>query len=349
MTVPRTLFLARGTLTVGWYRCVLPATALGCDWAGVAGEPGALRLLSGRVPATFTERDIPAYDVVVVQLVSGREWLRAINAWQAAGVTVLYEIDDWMHGVRKLDGHDAQAHFGRAAIEAHDLCMRACDGVICSTEWLARRYRAVNTRTFTCRNGIDLTRYAYTRPSREDIGIGWAGGTGHRTAVGAWLDGVRAVMRRHPRTRFTSLGQPFARALEEEFGARALSLPFGPLESYPAAMTHFDVALAPAARNDFFRAKSDLRWLESAALSLPCIADPEVYPEIEHGVTGFHASSAGEMAEILEALVTDPALRERVGAAAYAHVREHRSHVAAATAWDAVLREAAGQPTPAAA
>jgi glycosyltransferase involved in cell wall biosynthesis len=342
---PRALFLARGSLSVGFYRCALPATTLGCDWVGVLGEPGSLRFTTGRVPATFTERDIAGYDVVILQQVSGRRWLRAINAWQAAGVSVLYEIDDWMHGVRKLAGHQHRAHFDRATIEAHELCMRAADGVVCSTEWLARRYRSINPRTFTCRNGLDLARYAYTRPPREHVGIGWAGGTGHAGAVRPWMDGVREVMRRHPRTRFTSVGQPFASWLQEEFPTRALSIPFAALEVYPAAMTHFDVVLAPAAPNDFFRAKSDLRWLEAAALSLPCIADPVVYPEIEHGVTGFHASTSGEMAAILEELVADAALRERVGAAAHAHLREHRSAPVAAAAWASVLREVAGERT----
>jgi glycosyltransferase involved in cell wall biosynthesis len=343
VSAPRTLFVARGSLSVGFYRCALPATVLGCDWVGALGDPGKLRFTTGRVPATFTERDIADYDVVVLQQVSGRAWLRAINAWQAAGVTVLYEIDDWMHGVRKLDGHEHQAHFDRARIESYELCMRASDGVICSTEWLARRYRGVNPRTFTCRNGLDVGRYGYTRPAREHVGIGWAGGTGHVGAVRPWMHGVRDVMRRHPLTRFTSVGQPFASWLAEEFGPRALSIPFGALETYPAAMTHFDVVLAPASANDFFRAKSDLRWLEAAALSLPCIADPVIYPEIEHGVTGFHASSVSEMTEILELLVTDAALRERVGAAAHAHLLEHRAAPVAAAAWAAVLREVAGE------
>jgi glycosyltransferase involved in cell wall biosynthesis len=346
-SVPRTLFVARGSTTVGHYRCALPATALGADWVGALGEPGSLRLLTGRVPSEFTPADIASYDVVVLQQVSGRAWLRAINAWQAAGVTVLYEIDDWMHGARKLAGHGHADFYDRETIEAHELCMRACDGVICSTPWLARRYRSVNSRTFVCRNGIDLGRYAYTRPARAHVGIGWAGGTGHQGSVTPWLEGVAAVMRAHPGTRFTSIGQPFARTLAPEFGARVLDIPWTALEVYPAAMTHFDVALAPAADNDFFRAKSDLRWLEAAALGLPCIADPVVYPEIEHGVTGFHAATPAEMTEVLGTLVADAGLRERVGAAARAHVREHRSAQVAAEAWAAVLREVAGERTPA--
>jgi glycosyltransferase involved in cell wall biosynthesis len=344
---PRTLFIARGATTVGFYRCALPATVLGADWVGALGEPGSLRLLTGRVPATFTERDIAGYDVVVLQQVSCRAWLRAINALQDAGVTVLYEIDDWMHGARKLAGHGHAGHYDRATIEAHELCMRACDGVICSTPWLARRYRSINSRTFTCRNGVDLGRYAYTRPARDHVGVGWAGGTGHATAVKPWIQGVAEVMRSRPGVRFTSVGQPFADWLEPEFGPRALSIPWTALEVYPAAMTHFDVVLAPAATNDFFRAKSDLRWLEAAALSVPCIADPVVYPEIEHGVTGFHASTPAEMTAILAELVGDRELRERVGGAAHAHVRELRSAQVAAASWAAVLRVLAGERSPA--
>ena len=42
--------------------------------------------------------------------------------------------------------------------------MRIVDGVICSTEFLARRYRKFNERQWVCPNGIDLKRYAYARP-----------------------------------------------------------------------------------------------------------------------------------------------------------------------------------------
>lgn len=347
--LPRTLFIARGSLSVGWYRCALPAGVLGCDWVGAKGDPPELAFTTGRVPATFTASDIASYDVVVVQQASGRAWHRAITEWRAAGATVLYEIDDWMHGVRKLRGHGHGAHFDRATVETYELCMRAADGLICSTEWLARRYRAVNPRTWTCRNGLDLRRYDYTLPARAHVGIGWAGGTGHETAVGPWLDGVRRVMQRDARTHFVSIGQRFADRLRDEFGERCLSIPFTAMSVYPAAMAHFDVALAPAGRGNFFRGKSDLRWLEASALGLPCIADPLVYPEIEHGVTGFHASTADEMAPILEELVADAELRRRIGSAAQAHVREHRSAQSAARAWEAVLREAVGSTTSAAA
>jgi glycosyltransferase involved in cell wall biosynthesis len=299
---------------------------------------------TGMVPDDFRIADAADYDVVVVQQVGGPAWLKAIREWQAAGATVLYEIDDWLHGVRKLKGHAHAERLDRGTVESYELCMRAADGVICSTEWLARRYRSVNPRTWVCRNGIDLKRYEFTRPQRDHVGIGWSGGTGHIDAFKPWIAELGAVMRERPETRFTSVGQDFADWLKPEFGARTLSIPFTAMEVYPAAMTHFDIALAPAGRQDYYKGKSDLRWLEAGAMGLPCIADPGVYPEIEHGVTGFHAATPGEMREILLELIADPGLRERVGAAARAHVVAERSFPGAAATWTEVLREFARVP-----
>jgi glycosyltransferase involved in cell wall biosynthesis len=342
--LPRTLFIGISNGAVAWYRCALPASVLGLDWVGVRGEPGSPEFRGGSVPADFTLDDAATYEVVVVQQVSGPEWLKAIRRWQAAGATVLYEIDDWLHGVRRLEHHAHADKLDRATVERYELCMRAADGIICSTDWLARRYRPLNRRTWTCRNGIDLVRYRYTRPERDYVGIGWAGGTGHAAAVKAWVDGVRSVMNERADTRFFTIGQKFADYLEPEFPGRTLSIPFAAMEVYPAAMTHYDIALAPAGKSDYFKGKSDLRWLEAAALRMPCIADPDVYPEIEHGVTGFHASTPAEVAEVLRELVADAGLRERVGAAAYAHVAEHRTIQVAAAGWVEVLLEVAAAP-----
>jgi glycosyltransferase involved in cell wall biosynthesis len=340
-SLPRTLFVGRGNGAVAWYRCALPAMALDADWVGVSGEPPDLRFQTGMTgePPSF-ERFFD-YDVVVLQLPQGKAWLKAIRQLQAAGVTVLYEVDDWLRGIRRLSSHDFKDHFDKRAIEAFELCMRVADGVICSTPWLADHYRGLNPRTWTCRNGIDLRRYALTRPRRSTVAIGWAGATGHRDSVGPWLEGVASVMREAQDTRFISIGQPFASLLEPEFGQqRTMRVPFAPFDVYPAAMTLFDVALAPAGKGNFFRGKSDLRWLEASALGIPLIADPLVYPEIEHGVTGFHASSPEEMQALLRELVADADLRVGVGAAARDYVAEHRTAQVMSADWAAALADA---------
>jgi glycosyltransferase involved in cell wall biosynthesis len=341
-SLPRTLFIARGKGAPAWYRCGLPALALGCDWVGLGGTPAEPALMTGRVPGDFTLESAADYDVIVLQQASGAAWLHQVRAWQAAGARVLYEVDDWLRGVRRVEAHALREHLDRKAVAERELVMRVCDGMIVSTDWLAERYRAFNPAVHVCRNGIDLRRYALTRPAREHVGIGWAGGTGHLSALRPWLAPVAEVMRTRPATRFTTVGQPFADQLVGEFGPeRARSIPVTALEVYPSVMTHFDVALAPAGDGGFFRGKSDLRWLEASALGVPVVGDPAVYPEIEHGVTGFHAASPAEARDALAALVDDPALRARVGAAAQAHVRERRRIEVAAEAWAGVLRAVA--------
>jgi glycosyltransferase involved in cell wall biosynthesis len=336
------LFVGIGTSAPCWYRCALPARALGGDWVGVRDEPPALTFHTGEAarPLRGVE-DFATYDVVVLQQPRGNEWLRVIRELQVAGVKVLFEIDDYAHGVRKARHHAQADKFDKKLLAAMELTMRACDGVICSTDYIASRYRAFNPNVWVCQNGLDLGRYALTRRERDVVTIGWAGGTAHRPALLPWLRELIALMDERPATRFMSVGVPgYASPFAERYGAeRAIGLAWAPIESYPAAMASFDIALAPATNNAFFRGKSDLRWLEAAALGIPLVADPVVYPAIEDGVTGLHAATPAEARAAILALIDDAALRSRVGEAARKYVREHRTSAAVAPQWLAAFAQ----------
>ncbi len=328
------LFVGTGNGGVCWYRCALPAMTLGADWLGVVGEPGSLRLATGGLDTPLDESAWSGYDVVVLQMVRGAAWLERIAELQRAGVAVLYEIDDDLRGVAAEPGHEYAAKFPPQLIRAHEAAIRACDGVICSTPVLAGRLADLNDRIAVCPNGIDLARYPYPLPQRDTVTLGWAGGTGHARAMRPWLRSVADVLEARPAARFRSVGQPFGHQLAESFGDRSTAVPFTALDSYPAAMAAFDVALAPAAASPFFAAKSDLRFLEAAALGLPVIADPAVYPSVIDGETGLHAATADEAREAMLTLVDDPGLRRRLGDAARAYVERERTIATAAGAWE---------------
>ena len=337
------LFAGLGTSPPCWYRCALPARALGADWVGLRGDPPALTFHTGESRRPIGSiADFEAYDVVVLQQPRGTAWLRAIRDLQAAGVTVLFEIDDYAHGVRKAKHHSRSDAFDKKLLAALELTMRACDGVICSTDYIAARYRSFNANVWVCQNGIDLGRYDLTRRARELVTIGWAGGTAHRPALLPWLRELLPVMEARPATRFMSVGVPgYASPFAEKFGPRrAIGLPWAPIEAYPAAMASFDIALAPATNSSFFRGKSDLRWLEASALGIPIVADPVLYPAIEDGVSGLHAATPAEARAAILALVDDADLRERIGGAARAYVREHRTSAAVAPQWSAAFEQA---------
>jgi glycosyltransferase involved in cell wall biosynthesis len=273
------LFVGMGVGAVAWYRCYLPAMALGCDYVGFYDDPPK--------------------------------------------------------------AHYATDNYGLSQLE---MCMKACDFVLTSTDYIARAYRHFNRRIFVCENGVDVARYDLKLPGRMSINVGWAGATGHRNAVVPWLQAVSRVMKERSNVNFVSIGENFASGFHAHFPEeRALATPFMALEQYPAAMTHMDIALGPAAHTGFYRGKSDLRWLEAGALGIPIVAHPLVYPKIEDGVTGMLAATPTEIVAKVTRLVDDAPLRQFIGANARRYVQEKRSATAVAAQWAEVLTEVASE------
>jgi glycosyltransferase involved in cell wall biosynthesis len=339
------LFVGLGSSRISWYRAVLPALYLGCDWIGVVGEPPKLRFATGYVKGATQMAQFENYDCVVVQQVRGHGWFQLIQKLQARGIPVLYEIDDYVQAIRKAVDHDFRHEYKRDEIKKMELCMRRADGMICSTEYLARRYRTFNKRVWVCPNGLDMARYRLSRPSlkptingERSVCIGWAGATGHTRGITPWMEVVARVMSRHQNVRFMSIGYPFAEMIDS---LRALSIPFTALETYPAAMMSFDIALAPAGNSGFYKAKSPLRAMEAGALGIPVVADPALYGSaVIDGQTGMLAATPQEAEDALEALVTDERLRLRMGAAAREHVAATYDMRVMVEHWKAAIVEA---------
>lgn len=333
-------FVGLGTSAVMYYRCLLPAVALGADYVGLSGEPPDAHVVTGSVRGQTRRPDLTDYKVVVVQQARG-EWLTLIQWLRSHGVIVLYELDDNLHAIERQKDHDFRQSFTKAELASFEACMKEADGMIVSTPYLEATYRKFNKRRYVAENMIDPNRYGYSRPERATVNIGWAGATGHRDAVLPWLKATASVMHQHPETTFISIGQAFAGGFVEHFGKdRALAIPWCAIEQYPAAMSMFDIALAPAARTGFYLGKSDLRWLEASALGIPVIGHPAVYRDIKDGETGFLADQPEKVMAILDRLVSDADLRTEVGEAARADVLTRRAFPAAAEPWSVAIEQA---------
>lgn len=346
----KVLFLGLGTSAVFYYRCMLPALILGADWCGAywADDPDSEDLKFYWATGLARDKDgkqqsqLPYmfnYEVVVLQQPHGKRWARLIDRLHDEGVRVVYEVDDYLHGIKDTPDHDFKDHYNVDHLAAVEMCMERCDAVICSTDYIAKEYARFNDNIHVCQNGIDAKRYALTRPERETVNIGWAGATGHVKAVGPWFRQVGNLMQMKPNTCFVTIGQPaFARDFQRVFGAeRAIGIPWAAIEQYPGAMTMMDIALAPSGRGKWWRGKSDLRWLEAGALGIPVIASRRNYPDIEHGVTGYHAASPEEAFQHMHLLVGDHDRRRRVGDQAREHILATRTIQALAPRWEEVL------------
>ena len=353
MTVnPQTdvLFCGAGTgaSPVFYYRMMLPASVLNAsyesfvgDWPRVRWCTGLLQDREGGAPSSKIA-SWENYKIVVLQQAHGKGWLELIKQLKAHGIKVIYEVDDYLHGIPEKKDHDYRKYFTANYLERYVRCMRACDAMIVSTDFIAENYARFNRNIHVCLNGLDTGRYNLTKPKRSTINIGWAGATGHTEAMLPWLQGVANVMGEHQNTTFVTIGQNFADAFKAAFGNRAISIPFASIEQYPGAMTLFDIALAPAGKGTWYKGKSDLRFLEAGALSTPIIADPVVYPTVIHRENGMRAGSPMQMESMLNELVRHEELRTRLGAAARDYVLRERSINVMAQQWLKVFEQVAG-------
>ncbi len=317
-SIPKTLFVGWGVSVVSYYRAFLPAIALGADyvaWSSVDEKANELVLVTGLGASTPQLSDLFDYEVVIIQQPRGARWLRLIRELQAAGVVVLYEIDDYIQSARKIKSHELvdvfDADFVARAGAADDGGRRH--------HLLDRLHRAPLPHVQRAHVGV-LQRH---RP--QALRLGQAGPRGRHDRLGRAASATRprshAGSRRCatscvPGPRRASCPSATApRPSTSRSSARSgrSPLPPGKIEVYPAAMTLFDIAIAPSSESNLFKGKSDLRWLEASALGIPLVAHPDVYPEIEDGVTGVHARTTAEVEAALLRLIDDAELRERVG------------------------------------
>ena len=322
---------------------------LGCDWCGLAGLPPNLQFATGFVGGQTRPPDFFNYDIVVLQQPRGRGWLKLITEMRAKGITVLYEIDDYVHEIHRLPQHDFAVAFKPDHLKQMELCMRACDGMIVSTDYLAEKYaRFARGRIWVCENGLDMARYAYSLPDRakidgvETVTIMWAGATGHAESIKPWLREIQDLMHKHPNLCFVSIGQAFSTMLDDEFGTRAVTIPFTGLDTYPAAMMCGDIVIAPLGTSRWHQAKSDLRAMEAAALGLPVVACDHYRDSVVDGETGFVVSHESQLAGRLTQLISDRDLRHNMGYKARVYARENFDMSTRHGQWRDALTEAWG-------
>lgn len=162
---------------------------------------------------------------------------------------------------------------------------------------------------------IDLTRYstldgtASTTPQRPPC-VGWIGQR-------ATADFLRPLAPLFERLAASGLGRFAAIGIDTQ----ALGLPMASIawteSSEVASIQSFDVGIMPLVDGPFERGKCGYKLIQYMACGLPVVASPVgVNAQIvEHGVNGFLASTSQEWEDALTTLLTDSALRARMGQA----------------------------------
>ncbi|KAF0286429.1 hypothetical protein BA899_09755 [Spiribacter sp. SSL99] len=203
--------------------------------------------------------------------------------------------------------------------------MARADLVIAGNHYL-RDYalRAGADRVEVVPTVVDADAYAPTakRDSDRTVTIGWVG------TPGTWQDCVMPFL-------------PDIKAALSGLDARLMAVGAGPLADQLPDLTirawsedrevadiqAMDIGIMPLPDTPWMRGKCGYKLIQYMACGLPVVASPVgVNREIvDHGVNGFLADTPLEWAEALSTLVTDDALRQRMGGQARALVERQYS------------------------
>jgi glycosyltransferase involved in cell wall biosynthesis len=241
--------------------------------------------------------------------------------WQFESKPFLMEIDDYIFSIPP--GNTAAQVFGPGTEIVKIFCeqMKASDGVIVSTPFLADLYKEMNPRIHVAENAIDFTLWRKKSPSpgRQGVTIGWVGGGSHTPDLELVKDPIFKVLERNPEVTFKCIhGCP---EFFKHHDRIHWTHEFTPINEYPDWVSSFgfDIGIAPLVDNNFNRGKSNLRWLEYASLKTPSVCSPLPHfkQTIEHGVNGYLADTPDQWVEYLETLIKDEKKRVEIGERAY--------------------------------
>lgn len=281
---------------------------LGPALAGAARRLGALAGRARRADLLWIEQEV-------------LPWVPA--AWELAclprGIPWVVDCDDAIFHrydahphplVRRLLGHKIDRLMARAAL------------VTAGNAYLAARARRAGApRVAVVPTVVDLARYPPPAGEQRRAGpavIGWVGSPATEHYLLAIGDSLRRVCRRTGARLHLVGASP---ALAAAFPDVAVAVIPWREEDEVAQIGRFDVGIMPLADTPWERGKCGYKLIQYMACGLPVVASPVgVNPALVGGDAGFLAAGAEEWERHLEALVADPELRRRMGAAGRARV-----------------------------
>lgn len=223
-------------------------------------------------------------------------------------------------------------------------CMRNADGIFVTTPHLRDTYSNINDNIYVVPNSLDF------KGDRKFVGwdkvsvrkhkgtrIGWIGGRSHFNDLMMVAPVLVEILKANKDVTFCMVNS----AVRESCKALHIPYPFEGLSNvhyadrsvsinrYASFMASFgyDIGIAPLVDCNFNRSKSNLRWLEYSALSIPTVAtDISNFSEsILHGVDGILVkdNDLNLWESSLQMLIDNPSLREEIGRNAYKKVKKH--------------------------
>lgn len=261
-------------------------------------------------------------DAIVFQMVHLEGALELFDAIKIKfpNTPIFTEIDDNVLSIpsynQAFDTYNPRSEVRRRVVEQ----IRKSDGVIVSTPYLKEVYSEFNGNIHVIQNSVDFKKWdRLKKKSKPGIRIGWAGGAGHGGDFEAVIPAIKRIAQNYD-VKFIFINGPTGTGLPDSLkGVKNVEykMRWEPILKYPQLLADqdFDIGIAPLVDSAFNRGKSNLKWLENAALSIPTVASNVGHfkETLTHGVDCMLANDEVEFEKHLISLITNRKLRSAIG------------------------------------
>jgi glycosyltransferase involved in cell wall biosynthesis len=263
---------------------------------------------------------------------------RIFSAIDKAGGVALMDVDDLLFepvAYRWINSPDFQDPV-RASLYQEDMrrfrnVLQRCQGVLASTNYLAKQVDALGLPVWVHRNAFSLEMLEQSVNAREEktksgkpIIIGYASGTPtHNQDFALIRPALVNILKTYPDTELWVVGEVETGKDWGDSADRVKHMPLVPWRELPRVLQRFDINLAPLVMdNPFAQSKSEIKYVEAGLVKTPTIASPtEAYRFAIHpGYNGFLAGDINEWVETLAVLIEHESMRKFIGELAYEDV-----------------------------
>lgn len=287
-------------------------------------------------------------DIVIFQRRDTREYNALINGMRSwFKKPMIVESDDNVFEVPSYNpGYQNYNKFNQEVMDWAKVIARSSSAMIVTTEELKRVYSSYCPDIYICPNSLDIAMWDKLKNNNEDvrkdgkIRIGWEGSVAHDANLKIIVEPIAQILRKYPNVEYHTFGK-YAYWDKEEYkdirdrifmyynedkNDKRIAYRSFTLSEYPKvfAKMGLDIAVAPLLDNLFNRSKSNLRFLEYSALSIPTVASKSYsYDCIKDGETGFKVDNTTEAwVNALSELVESYELRKQIGKNANQQLRD---------------------------
>ncbi|NCD17235.1 MAG: glycosyltransferase family 1 protein, partial [Actinobacteria bacterium] len=188
--------------------------------------------------------------------------------------------------------------------------VKSADYVTVSTEPLKEMLSPVNDNVVVLPNFINPEEWKFERKKHDKLRIGWVWSPTHFPDMQIIQKPLEKILKKYP-VEMVMFGTE-----KNVFSFDTTNIKGVKYTEYPKAFMEegIDISIAPLSDNDFNKAKSNIKWLESS-LAGACFVGSRVYPyqkSVKQGKTGFLCNKEASWVNTLSKLIENPSLIQEV-------------------------------------